>query len=408
MQQAAEHRKQRRARRQRRHLRRLRLCIRACLPARNPRRGLNSQRHRRIAEREVRRSTVALLRWGIIRRLTIEEIALILDVGVNTLRGWLKRWLIDRFALTERGRPINRADREIRNRLIALFGLMGPHVGLPTLRNLMPDIGRNELVELQQRYRHAYRRKNSRVMHALRWQQPGSVWAMDHSQPPGRIDGVYSRLLVVRDLASGQQLLALPCESEDQQTVLDALKALITWHGRPLVIKSDNGTGLKGSEVKKWLAEQKVIQLFSPPGTPRYNGSCEAGIGSLKTRAHFESARNDRPGEWTCDDIEAARCQANDTARPGGWQQPTPAELWRRRWKVAEQERSKFEELYRRYEADVRREKGWIPMLELGHEDQSAIDRVAISRALIDCGYLVVRRRRFTPPIRSSKATLIS
>lgn len=40
---------------------------------------------------------------------------------------------------------------------------------------------------------------------------------------------------------------------EDQQTVLDALKALCKWHGRPLVIRSDNGSGLKGSEVKKWL-----------------------------------------------------------------------------------------------------------------------------------------------------------
>lgn len=48
--------------------------------------------------------------------------------------------------------------------------------------------------------------------------------------------------------------------------------------------------------------------------------------------------------------------------------------------------------------------QNWIPMLELGHEDQSAIDRVAISRALIDCGYLVVRRRMGKKEVDTSDA----
>jgi transposase InsO family protein len=352
---------------------------------------------------------VALVRWGLLRHLSIEQVAARLELCVQTLRGWLKRWAEDRFALVERGRPLSRGDRELRNSLVALFGLMGPHVGLPTIRNLMPDVPRNELAEMMRRYRHAYRRWNSRVIHALRWQRPGAVWAMDHSQPPAPIDGVYSRLFVVRDLASGAQLLALPCKSEDQQTVLDALKALCCWHGRPLVIKSDNGGALRGERVTEWLDCQKVRQLFSPRGTPRYNGACEAGIGSLKTRAHFESARCNRPGEWTCDDIEAARCQANDTARPGGWKQPTPSDLWARRGGgLLEAEREKFNELCERYEAEVRKEQGWIPGLALGHYDQSAIDRVAISRALMDCGYLTVRRRRITPPITRPKLTKIS
>lgn len=256
-------------------------------------------------------------------------------------------------------------------------------------------------------------------------------------QPPGRIDGVYSRLFVVRDLASGKQLMALPCEHEDQQTVLDALKALIKWHGRPLVIKSDNGGALRGENVMQWLECQEVRQLFSPRGTPRYNGACEAGIGSLKTRvvgaanapaesmlsAGIESARNDSPGEWTCDGSrsertcakhascrnEAARCQANDTARRGGWKQPTPSEMWRRRGgEVSDVEREKFNQLYARYEAEVRKEQGWMPTMSLSYLDQSAIDRVAVSRALMDCGYLTVRRRRITPPIASLKATKIS
>ena len=54
--------------------------------------------------------------------------------------------------------------------------------------------------------------------------------------------------------------------------------------------------------------------LLSPPGTPEYNGAVEAGIESLKTRAHFIAARNDPPGEWTRDDVEGPRLMANETA----------------------------------------------------------------------------------------------
>src|SRR5262249_49055184 len=66
------------------------------------------------------------------------------------------------------------------------------------------------------------------------------------------------------------------------------------------------------------LGRQEVGQLFSPPAWPQYNGSCEAGIGSIRTRTHHQSARRGFPGQWTCDDMEAARLQANELARPWG------------------------------------------------------------------------------------------
>jgi hypothetical protein len=45
------------------------------------------------------------------------------------------------------------------------------------------------------------------------------------------------------------------------------------------------------------LKAEGIWLLLSPPGTPEYNGACEAGIGSLTTRANHESFRNDCPGE---------------------------------------------------------------------------------------------------------------
>lgn len=47
-----------------------------------------------------------------------------------------------------------------------------------------------------------------------------------------------------------------------------------------------------------------VTLLLSPPFFPSYNGAIEAGIGSLKTRAHLEAARHGHSCEWNCDDLE--------------------------------------------------------------------------------------------------------
>ncbi len=78
-----------------------------------------------------------------------------------------------------------------------------------------------------------------------------------------------------------------------------------------------------------------VLRLFSPPRTPRYNGSCEAGIGSMKVRTHHQAALRGSPGEWTCDDAEAARRLNESRPRPWGSRGPTPSEAWEGRRPVA-------------------------------------------------------------------------
>jgi hypothetical protein len=66
------------------------------------------------------------------------------------------------------------------------------------------------------------------------------------------------------------------------------------------------------------LAQWQVIPLYSPPGRPQSNGSIEAGIGALKVRTHYQAVRQGRPGEWTLEDAEAARQEANTLGRPWG------------------------------------------------------------------------------------------
>ena len=97
-----------------------------------------------------------------------------------------------------------------------------------------------------------------------------------------------------------------------------------------------------------------VWQLFSPPRMPRYNGACEAGIGSMKARSHHQAARQGRPGAWTCDDAEAGRLQANETARPWGLHGPTPGQAWQRREPIGPEHRAAFAATVRAVEEEVR------------------------------------------------------
>ena len=125
------------------------------------------------------------------------------------------------------------------------------------------------------------------------------VWIMVGSlvrvcgAPPG-IDGRCPHLLAVRDLASGQRLLWRPVDDVDGAAVRQALLSLFALHGAPLVLKTANGSPFGDGATERYLHGCGVIPLFSPPHTPRYNGSVEAGIGSLKTRTERPAPRGSR------------------------------------------------------------------------------------------------------------------
>jgi putative transposase len=204
---------------------------------------------------------------------------------------------------------------------------VGPQVGLPTMRATFPNIPRCELVDLRRDYRREFREGNRQATEELTWHTPGRVWAMDHAEPPRPIDGLYRALISVRDLASGMQLAWLPVPDETAETTVDALRALFAEHGPPLVLKSDNGPAFKSGLVKELLADWGVVPLRSPPVTPRYNGACEAGIGAMKVRTHYQAARNGRAGNWTSEDTEAARRQANEYHHPDAQAQFTPSPI---------------------------------------------------------------------------------
>lgn len=367
------------------------------------RRGPEAHQVLRDQERQIRIRVVAFARWAwTAYRRTRAQAAQMLGMRAATLMRWEEEWNADRLRAAARGRPAQRADMLTQLEVHWTLRDLGPGVGLPTLREIFPHAARAELREILKDYREAHMRQG-KVTQVLAWKRPGAVWAMDYTKPPKPIDGIYGKVLVVRDLASGYQMLAQPVEEECAQATADALKALFGQWGVPLVVKSDNGSPFTADEVTMLLARQTVWHLLSPKAMPQYNGAAEAGIGSIKTRAEHEAARHGRPGEWTCDDVEAARMMANETARPRGESGPTPEALWQKRRRVTDEHRKQFGAEVRRKTRElleeVHKERNETSASRPQPSAAASVNRIAVSQALEELGYLEVGRRRIPLPI---------
>jgi transposase InsO family protein len=318
-----------------------------------------------------------------------------LDVTDRTLRRWCRSGVFAR----PLGRPVHHSAREARNAVIHFLDEHGPHVGVPTLRAGFPTMSRAELADLLTRYRRVWRRRNRVPLRVLNWPVVGRVWAIDFTGPRAAVEGRYPYLLAVRDLASGRQLLWRPVPAATAEVAGAALATLFAEHGAPLVLKSDNGSAFTSAVVEELLAGHEVVGLFSPPYWPRYNGSVEAGIGSLKERTDAWSARSGRAGDWTWDDAAGACEEANTLSRPRGPSGPSPDELWSARQTITPEERAAFGTAVAETRQTVR------PASESCAEGAAvvrsgrAVAREAIRLALERCGYLHYKRRTIPPPL---------
>ena len=317
-----------------------------------------------------------------------------------TLASWVRGWNKDRLALAPRGRRLSETDPITRECIHALYYLAGPGIGLPALRSLFPMAPKRDLEEMLQKLRKSDLHKGGHYVHALRWQKTGTAWAVDHLDAPCPIDAEFPYVLAVRDLASGCQLLALPVRTKEMSEVVLALQALLVQYQPPLVLKADQAFGAR--EVLDFLEQNGVQPLLSPAYYPKYNGSIEAGIGSLQVRAHHEAARHEHPGYWSCDDVEAARLQANELARPWGETGSSPQDAWQHRRPIEPEDRWLFGIRVKEQYPQARQDLGLedLPGISGSLREVQAVQRVSVGRALVQHGLLSIRRRRFTPPIK--------
>ena len=157
-------------------------------------------------ERNVKISALAFTRCAQRRAFTLRRCAVMLGIKLATLAEWRRLWDLDKLRPVPRGRPADNGDAFDRKLLIGLFNLLGPGIGLPTLRDMFPDRSRSYLEELLQRYRRVHFRKNRVALHVLRWHTPGAVWAIDFAQPPFPIDNQYPSYKSVHSQSHEDQL----------------------------------------------------------------------------------------------------------------------------------------------------------------------------------------------------------
>jgi transposase InsO family protein len=366
-----------------------------------PRRGSAGQRLERVHEQQVRRHVVeAAANWEN-EGWSWHRIADLIGLPERTLRDWRHGLLENFLEPAALGRPLLRADAARRNEVIHLLDELGPGVGVPSLREIFPDVARAELEDLVRRYRRVVRKRERQNLAVLHWTRPGAVWAVDFHGPRDPVDGACPCLLAVRDLASGKQLLWRPVPDMTAATLVAALTPLLAVHGAPLVVKSDNGSAFIDGRTRELLARFGAIGLFSPPRAPSYNGSIEAGIGSMTSRTEQHAARHGRPGYWTSDDAEAARLEANATARPFGPLGPSPDRRWSCREAITPSERDTFAATVARRLQEQDHDHG---QADDSAADRRAKQRPAIRHALVEHGYLYITRRRIPLPISSQKA----
>ena len=355
------------------------------------RRGLAGQQELREEERTTRERAARLVED---RSLTLREGAELLQVSESTLWDWAE---LGTKRLVSVGRRPTRGAAPKRNAVLTTLNALGLAAGLDRVAALHHEVPRNEVRELIRRRRaHDAGLPRAGEREILRWQRPGVAWAMDFT----RLTPIFfapcsfvSLALVVRDLASHYVLAVVPAESESAAVVEETLSRLLLQHGAPLVLKSDNGSAFVAAKTKELCSDEAVQTIFNPPACPSYNGALEASNAWLKRDlAHLASQVEEDVS--LADLLEAARVLRNRTGRPWGAAGPTPEERWLTREPLSEHARTLLGFEVRLGEIEDPRSFGFAQRAALNHNEEAAIRRQVLRRALVEHGYLEIRRRR--------------
>jgi transposase InsO family protein len=355
------------------------------------RQGPAGQQARLDLKKTVRRRVVDLANRLVEQGCTRADAAELLGMKRRTLDYWSQHCRDESPALPI-GRPLTTLNAPQQQAVLSVLERDGPGVGVPTLRRCFDGLARAALDAFVKDYRRAWRAQNQRLLHVLEWRRPGTVWAMDFAQAPCLIDSQYPYLLAVRDLASGRQLLWQPVMAPTAKVVLAELELLFALHGAPWVLKTDNGSAFIADALAHFLQRCRVCALFSPPHTPEYNGAIEASIGSAKRRTELHSALAGHPGIWASADVAWAFIEANASC-PRRLHGLTPDEVWGTRRMPTSDERDAFLATVAAFRLDARAERGLSADEELTRGVRAAVDRVALSRALVAHDLLLFRRR---------------
>lgn len=157
--------------------------------------------------------------------------------------------------------------------------------------------------------------------------------------PPTRANHVWAYDFVFDTCANGQSLKCLTvideytreCLAIDvagsirSRRVIEVLAQLVTTHGAPVYLRSDNGPEFVSRAILEWLQDAGITTALNDPGKPWQNGTDESFNGKFRDEClSLEWFRNRIDAKWT---IEQWRREYNEVRPHSSLGYLTPAEF---------------------------------------------------------------------------------
>lgn len=110
---------------------------------------------------------------------------------------------------------------------------------------------------------------------------PNDVWSYDFVAARTE-DGLPLRILNIVDEYTRRCLCCRVDRSIGAADIINELEQLFARHGRPKLLRSDNGREFIAQNLASWLEAQGVGQAFIAPGAPQQNAFVERFNGSMR------------------------------------------------------------------------------------------------------------------------------
>jgi putative transposase len=110
---------------------------------------------------------------------------------------------------------------------------------------------------------------------------PNQVWAYDFVFD-SCANGQQLKCLTIIDEFTRESLAIEVAGSIRSKAVIDTLARLISVHGAPRHLRSDNGPEFVSHAVLKWLTAENIATALNDPGSPWQNGSNESFNGKFR------------------------------------------------------------------------------------------------------------------------------
>ena len=216
------------------------------------------------------------------------------DWDYSTVARWLKRYRNGEAVCRKRGYPKQEYD------LAFLEGRIKSDIkhsrkrskGTGLLKQLAP---RRVIRSMVKAARNELNKKRRDECCHVRWNRPGSVWAMDDTLLKYDPDGRKRYLTNIQDLSSRFKFSYDTTVEPTGENIATRLEQLFKQHGPPLFIKRDNGSNFCSEAVNDVLRKYLVIPINSPVKSPTYNGAIERSQGEIKSEIDNEYLNEHNP-----------------------------------------------------------------------------------------------------------------